>query len=70
MRSVNNSVETINAAATAIVSAESRVQQTTVQVYSLIERFWLILLFAALDSRESRGEEIMEKEYYKSVEAA
>ncbi|CBI22685.3 unnamed protein product, partial [Vitis vinifera] len=31
MRSVNNSVETINAAATAIVSAESRVQPTTVQ---------------------------------------
>ena len=33
MRSVNNnSVETINAAATAIVSAESRVQPTTVPV--------------------------------------
>ncbi|KAJ9679479.1 hypothetical protein PVL29_021417 [Vitis rotundifolia] len=31
MRSVNNSVETINAAATAIVTAESRVQPTTVQ---------------------------------------
>ncbi|XWS50483.1 hypothetical protein CRYUN_Cryun12cG0091300 [Craigia yunnanensis] len=31
MRSVNDSVETVNAAATAIVSAESRVQPTTVQ---------------------------------------
>ncbi|KDP22248.1 hypothetical protein JCGZ_26079 [Jatropha curcas] len=31
MRSVNNSVETINAAATAIISAESRVQPTVVQ---------------------------------------
>ncbi|GMI71587.1 hypothetical protein like AT5G52430 [Hibiscus trionum] len=31
MRSVNDSVETINAAASAIVSAESRVQPTTVQ---------------------------------------
>jgi hypothetical protein len=30
MRSVNNSVETINAAATAIISAETRVQPTTV----------------------------------------
>lgn len=29
---MNNSVETINAAATAIVAAESRVQQATVQV--------------------------------------
>eukprot|EP00262_Sarcandra_glabra_P009383 TRINITY_DN236_c1_g1_i1.p1 TRINITY_DN236_c1_g1~~TRINITY_DN236_c1_g1_i1.p1 ORF type:complete len:428 (+),score=54.63 TRINITY_DN236_c1_g1_i1:166-1449(+) len=31
MRGVNNSVDTINAAATAIISAESRVQQATVQ---------------------------------------
>lgn len=31
MRSVNNSVETINAAATAIITAESRVQPATVQ---------------------------------------
>lgn len=29
---MNNSVETINAAATAIVAAESRVQQATIQV--------------------------------------
>lgn len=36
MRSVNNSVETINAAATAIITAESRVQPATVQVYLLI----------------------------------
>ena len=32
MSLVNNSVETVNAAATAIVSAESRVQPTSVQV--------------------------------------
>ncbi|KAA8533698.1 hypothetical protein F0562_031215 [Nyssa sinensis] len=31
MRTIHNSVETINAAATAIVTSESRVQQTTVQ---------------------------------------
>lgn len=35
MRSVNDSVETVNAAASAIVSAESRVQPTTVQVHPL-----------------------------------
>lgn len=33
MSSVHNSLETVNAAATAIVTAESRVQQPTVQVY-------------------------------------
>lgn len=32
----NNSVETVNAAATAIVNAESRVQPTTVQVILFI----------------------------------
>lgn len=34
MRNVNNSVETVNAAATAIVTAESRVQPSSVQVIS------------------------------------
>lgn len=43
----NNSVETVNAAATAIVNAESRVQPTSVQVillifYVFICVFWLI----------------------------
>ncbi|GKV02520.1 hypothetical protein SLEP1_g14953 [Rubroshorea leprosula] len=32
MRTVNDSVETVNAAATAIISAESRVQPAVVQV--------------------------------------
>lgn len=32
----NNSVETVNAAATAIVTAESRVQPTSVQVCELL----------------------------------
>lgn len=34
MRTINNSVDTINAAATAIVSAESRVQPNSVQVHT------------------------------------
>lgn len=46
MRSVNNSVETINAAATAIITAESRVQPATVQVYLLIS---LILIRVPFD---------------------
>ncbi|EOY23267.1 Hydroxyproline-rich glycoprotein family protein isoform 2 [Theobroma cacao] len=39
MRSVNDSVETVNAAATAIVSADSRVQPTTVQVHVYKKRW-------------------------------
>lgn len=37
MSSVHNSVETVNAAATAIVTAETRVQPSTVQVYTYIK---------------------------------
>lgn len=33
MSSVQNTVDTVNAAASAIVNAESRVQPSTVQVY-------------------------------------
>lgn len=36
----NNSVETVNAAATAIVNAESRVQPTSVQVILFIFMFF------------------------------
>ncbi|KAK1308126.1 hypothetical protein QJS10_CPA09g01723 [Acorus calamus] len=34
MRRMNDSVETVNAAATAIITAESRVRQDTEQVYN------------------------------------
>lgn len=46
MSGVNNSVETVNAAATAIVSAESRVQQIAVEVYPEIRRpsFFVFLI--------------------------
>ncbi|KAF8379539.1 hypothetical protein HHK36_028978 [Tetracentron sinense] len=40
MRSMNNSVETINAAATAIITAESRVQQATVEVDLCLEELY------------------------------
>ena len=48
-KGMNNSVETINAAATAIVAAESRVQQATIQVDRRIfdqELFFFFFLFS------------------------
>lgn len=47
MRNVDNSVETVNAAATAIVNAESRVQPSSVQVP---RAFFLPMLNCITDS--------------------
>ena len=48
-RSMNSALETINAAATAIASAENRVPQPTVQVIHLI--FPLVLLIGLIEFR-------------------
>lgn len=48
MSSVPNSVETVNAAATAIVTAESRVQPTSVRVHTYTYTYVDMDLYACM----------------------